>query len=287
MTAWCRCSKPPASTRSARVVLVLRSPGQAYGRLPPMMTEYVPGLPPTRQRRSSSCARRPSSPRRRVGMNKKYRPMSTKTRPSAPLAEALGAVPRLSQRAGRLISRLAGRAVVPVRPAAKHCNRAPASGRVETRDHPSVTLHARKSECRPRCPRRIFDQRAAPAPVRAPRGQWGLPGGSVEIGGVVCARPSRGKCARRPIDRRGATGWSRVSAPALQLVSHPVQRLALREHVLRVHTVRRRYLADLDENPLALENSVARRRRRPMLLSYHRVRIRDVVPPRKPRRFIR
>jgi len=124
----------------------------------------------------------------------------------------------------------------------------------------------------------IFDRRGRLLlQQRSDGGQWGLPGGSVEIGESVLDAVAR-EVHERPADRQGATADRRVlgaGAAARSLSGREC--LALREPVVRVHGARGA-LQTCDET-LALEYFPLRRLP-PTLLGHHRVRIRDATSRR-------
>jgi ADP-ribose pyrophosphatase YjhB (NUDIX family) len=131
----------------------------------------------------------------------------------------------------------------------------------------------------------IFDRRGRLLlQQRSDGGQWGLPGGSVEIGESV-----REAVVREVREETGLTVAARrlvgvYSAPALQLVRYPDGNVWHYVSMCFECTVRRGTLQTCDET-LALEYFPLRRLP-PTLLAYHRVRIRD-ASARKAAPFIR
>ena len=131
----------------------------------------------------------------------------------------------------------------------------------------------------------IFDRRGRLLlQQRSDGGQWGLPGGSVEIGESV-----REAVAREVREETGLTVAARrlvgvYSAPALQLVRYPDGNVWHYVSVSFKCAVRSGSLQTCDET-LALEYFPLRRLP-PTLLDHHRVRIRD-ASSRKVAPFIR
>ena len=131
----------------------------------------------------------------------------------------------------------------------------------------------------------IFDRRGRLLlQQRSDGGQWGLPGGSVEIGESV-----REAVVREVREETGLTVSVRrlvgvYSAPALQLVRYPDGNVWHYVSVCFECTVRGGTLQTCDET-LALEYFPLRRLP-PTLLAYHRVRIRD-ASARRAAPFIR
>ena len=131
----------------------------------------------------------------------------------------------------------------------------------------------------------IFDRRGRLLlQQRSDGGQWGLPGGSVEIGESV-----REAVVREVLEETGLTVAARrlvgvYSAPALQLVRYPDGNVWHYVSMCFECTVRSGTLQICDET-LALEYFPLRRLPS-TLLAYHRVRIRD-ASARKAAPFIR
>lgn len=120
----------------------------------------------------------------------------------------------------------------------------------------------------------IFDRRGRLLlQQRSDGGQWGLPGGSVEIGESV-----REAVVREVREETGLTVAARrlvgvYSAPALQLVRYPDGNVWHYVSMCFECTVRRGTLQTCDET-LALEYFPLRRLPS-TLLAHHRIRIRD------------
>ncbi len=131
----------------------------------------------------------------------------------------------------------------------------------------------------------IFDRRGRLLlQQRSDGGQWGLPGGSVEIGESV-----REAVVREVREETGLTVATRrlvgvYSAPTLQLVRYPDGNVWHYVSMCFECTVRSGTLQTCDET-LALEYFPLRRLPS-TLLAYHRVRIRD-ASARKAAPFIR
>lgn len=131
----------------------------------------------------------------------------------------------------------------------------------------------------------IFDRRGRLLlQQRSDGGQWGLPGGSVEIGESV-----REAVVREVLEETGLTVAARrlvgvYSSPSLQLVRYPDGNVWHYVSMCFECTVRSGGLQTCDET-LALEYFPLRRLP-PTLLAYHRVRIRD-ASARRAAPFIR
>lgn len=130
----------------------------------------------------------------------------------------------------------------------------------------------------------LNDDRRLLLQQRSDGGQWGLPGGSVEVGESVTEAMVREVLEETGLDVRVRRLVGVYSTPALQVVRYPSGHVWHYVTVCFECAIRGGTLTTGDET-LAL-GFFSPRRLPPTLLPNHRVRIRDAMT-RRPRPFIR
>ncbi len=130
----------------------------------------------------------------------------------------------------------------------------------------------------------LNDDRRLLLQQRSDGGQWGLPGGSVEVGESVTEAMVREVLEETGLDVRVRRLVGVYSTPALQVVRYPSGHVWHYVTICFECAIRGGTLTTGDET-LAL-GFFSPRRLPPTLLPNHRVRIRDAMT-RRPRPFIR
>ncbi len=130
----------------------------------------------------------------------------------------------------------------------------------------------------------ILDQNRLLLQQRSDGGQWGLPGGSVEVGESVSEAVVREVREETGLEVEPTRLVGVYSDPAIQVVRYPTGHVWHYVTVLFECTVKRGTLTICDET-LALKY-FSPRRLPPALLPHHRVRITDALA-RRVRPFVR